>query len=233
MEGARADGHALVDRLVRLGLWVAVGVLALQTVSYLVADLLLDGRVFLLDLDEEATIGTWVSVVVTYTAALAALVLAVVGGPRLRLLVLAALVGFLSLDDLVAIHERFDSPASAHGESSAVLWGVVYVPVLGTTFALLWFLSNRLEGRLRTLLRAGGVLLACAVAVDLAGETSLVDETSVLRPLQVALEEGLELMGWQLIAVALLGCALRGVVDARTPFAQPQHYRIAHPAAVR
>jgi hypothetical protein len=152
---------------------------------------------------------TWVNSLVTLAAAGAAALLARAFGPRGRqVLMLAAVVAFFALDDLLAIHESLGAGLTLFGlPEIGGIWVALYFPLFGFTITVLWKLAEDAAGG--PLLRHGVVLLAAAVAADLfaAGVVPAFggDRGGWLYELEIALEEAAELAGWLLIACGLAG----------------------------
>jgi hypothetical protein len=208
-----APDHDLPGRLCRIGIWVAFLTVALQSVVYLVDELLFDHEPHLLDADGDFSVWAWGSASVLFVGALASVLLALTA-ERARILTYTALVAilaFLSLDETVGIHERLtnDLPSllGVPVSYSRVIWPAVYLPLLATLAVLLLVVSRRLAARPARLVRVGLLLLAVAVAAELVS-TALVESAEAGRSLpyvlEVAVEEGCELGGWILIATALV-----------------------------
>ncbi len=224
----RTTSPAVVKRLVAVGLTPAVAAVALQTSVHLGNALLFDGRYGGLSADSEYTVFTWASRVAAFTAASVALSAAIVFGLS-RLLLLAALLAYFSLDDALRLHERLGESVASLGlptYSSRLLWPALYVPLLALAFALLWVSARSGSKSARRCVGFGALLLAAAVAAE-ALSTILfwagAEPGDVTDVLEVAVEEGAELGGWILIAAgltaavfhALLGAAARSAQGAR------------------
>ena len=204
--GVRADssprtpGHAeLAARLRRLGIALTVAAVAVQSVLHAVNAVFLGADVEILDADAEATPATWASSVAVFAAALAAAMLAVAVPSRRRLFgVLAAVLAFLSLDDVAQFHERLNR----FGET----WTLYALPLLALTLVLLWRVAQTLSRPERRLVYLGLSLLVLAVAMETLQRAWLdgYEEGSWVRELDTGLEEAFELAGWGLVATALV-----------------------------
>ena len=96
-------------------------------------------------------------------------------------------------------------------DGARVVWPIVYLPVLVAAFVLLWTLSQVVPRRADRLLRLGLVLLVGAIVVEIATAAIIeagYERDSLLYNLEVALEEGLELSGWMLVATALFATSI-------------------------
>jgi hypothetical protein len=203
----------LGERLLRIGVPLAVAAVALQTVAHLTNEFLLDDRVEGLDADIEGNVFTWASSVSTFTLAVAAFLHALAFSTRRREFGLLAGLGLLfSLDDAVQLHERV---ALELGEDllglpdyvAVRLWLVLYLPLLLLAGLLLWRLAEEVWEPAGRMLRLGLLLLVASIPVEIVGAgTRWLDEegTSVPEDFRVAVEEGLELGGWILAAVGLM-----------------------------
>lgn len=200
------------DRLLRAGVVLAIAGTAVQTALHLVNLFALDDRYYHLDVSAERTAFTWASTVATFAAACAALLLAAhPETPRRGLMLLfGALLAWLSLDDFVEVHERLgDWVGDTLGLPEAIgprIWVLAYLPVLAVTSLLLLWSALNAPPRPRRYQLAGIGLLVGAVASEALGAlTKLLEEHGVETPhrLRAALEEGLELSGWIVVAAAL------------------------------
>jgi hypothetical protein len=223
MDSAGATGHsepgspvtALERRILLAGVMVAAVAVGTQTALHLLATLVLDassGMPWWLDADHEGTPFTWGSGVATFAAAFALMLIVLVRNTAAPgLIVLAALIAFLSLDDILRLHEQL---AQKLGERAFEdirpdfidrSWVLVYVPLLALVAVLLLRMTRDRRPADR-LVRLGLLLLAVAVAFEVAslGPTSLADGgTTWPDSIEVALEEGAELGGWILVAAGL------------------------------
>jgi hypothetical protein len=201
------------DRLLRAGLVLAVAGTAAQTLIHLVNLFVLGDRYYHLDVSAEQTAFSWASTVATFAAACAALLVAARPEThrRGRMLLLAASLAYLSLDDFVELHERLgDWVGDELGLPEAIgprIWVIVYLPVLVAAALLLVWSALSSPPRPRRYQLAGiGLLVAAVLSEGLGVLTKLLEEHGIETPhrLRAGLEEGLELSGWILIAAGLV-----------------------------
>jgi mannose/fructose/N-acetylgalactosamine-specific phosphotransferase system component IIC len=214
----------LGERLLRIGVPLAVAAVALQTVAHLTNEFLLDDRVEGLDADIEGNVFTWASSVSTFTLAVAAFLHALAFSTRRREFGLLAGLGLLfSLDDAVQLHERV---ALELGEDllglpdyvAVRLWLVFYLPLLLLAGLLLWRFAEEVWEPAGRMLRLGLLLLVASIPVEIVGAgTRWLDEegTSVPEDFRVVVEEGLELGGWILAAVGLMTAVVVALMGYR------------------
>lgn len=206
---------ALERRIVLAGAVVGAVAVGTQTALHLLATLVLDassGLLWYLDANNERTPFTWGSGVAAFAAAFAlALIVLVRNTAAPDLILLAALIAYFSLDDILQLHEQLGLKLGERvfEDIRPVVivrtWVLVYVPLLAVVAALL-FRMTRDRRRADGLVRLGLLLLALAVAFEVAGLGTgwLADEgTTWPHSIEVALEEGAELGGWILIAAGL------------------------------
>lgn len=205
-------GESLAAFVVRVGIRIAVVAVLVQTVAHLGNEFLLDDRVEGLDADVEGNALTWASSVATFAVALcAALHAAAVEKQRREFTVLAALALWFSLDDVAIIHERV---ALELGEDllgmpdylAVRLWLILYLPLLLLAGLVLWRVAQEAQPPADRAVLVGLGLLVASIPVELAGAVTrklAEDSTEVPETFRVAIEEGLELGGWILIATGL------------------------------
>ena len=198
--------------MVRVGVWVAVLAVIVQTTAHLGNEFLLDDRVEGLDADVEGNTFTWASSVATFTVAwAAALHAAAFERQRREFSLLAGLALWFSLDDVAIIHERV---ALELGEDllglpdylAVRLWLILYLPLLLLAGLVLWRIARESEPPADGAVRFGLGLLVASIPVEIVGAATrkLAEEgTDVPETLRVTLEEGLELGGWILLAAGL------------------------------
>lgn len=200
------------DRVLRAGVVLAVAGVAVQTVAHLVNLFVLDDRYSSLDVSGEHTAFAWASSIATFGAACAALLLAARPDTHSRRLMalMGVLLAYLSLDDYVEVHERLGTwTEDALGLPEAVgprIWLLVYLPVLATAALLLLWSARNAPPRARRYQAAGIALLIAATLSEGVGVlTKLLEEHGFESPhrLRAALEEGLELAGWIVLAAGL------------------------------
>jgi hypothetical protein len=214
----------LGERLLRIGIRLAVVAVALQTLAHLGNEFLLDDRVQGLDADIEGNVFTWASSVATFTVGLAAFLHAVAfSGGRRAFGALAVLCVWFSLDDAILVHERV---ALELGEDvlglpdyvAVRLWLLLYLPLLLVAGTLLWRVAQWVWEPAGKMVRLALYLLVASVPVEIAGAgTRWLDEegTSVPEDLRIALEEGLELGGWLLAAAGLMAAVVVALMQYR------------------
>jgi hypothetical protein len=205
------------DLPARAGFLVAAAAVLVQTVAHLVNGFVFDLDVWNLRADVDANVFAWASSMAMFACAAALLFLAALRPASARLyLLLAAATAFLSADDIGQIHEEIAVVArrvySDLGDTSEMIWPVVYLPLLVATVIGLVRVLRSESPAARRVGFVGLPVLGVAVLVD--GIWPLFhgdDDERVTTPdlLVDAFEEGLELGGWILIASALAAAALR------------------------
>lgn len=213
-----ADADPVYDALARFGNLVAVAAASFIAVAHVVNERVLGGDVWSLDADLDGNAISWISSEATFVAALAAFALGLLVAERRRiLLVLAALLAYFSLDDMVAVHERIGTMAreglgleTGWGRS---IWPVLFLPLLATAFLGLWRTASTQPAPAGEQIRRGLALLVLAVGLEV-GSTAIHvtgNGTGWLDALEVALEEGLELAGWILISAGMIAAVYRAL----------------------
>lgn len=214
----------LGERLLRIGVPLAVAAMAIQTAAHLGNEFLLDDRVQGLDADIEGNVFTWASSISTFAVASAAFLHAMAFSQRRREFGLLAGLGVLfSLDDAVQLHERvaLEIAEDLLGLPDYVavrLWLVFYLPLLILAGVLLWRISEEIWEPAGRMVRLGLFLLVASIPVEIAGAgTRWLDEegTSAPEDLRVAVEEAVELGGWILVAVALTAAVVVALIGYR------------------
>ncbi len=200
-EGPEADRWW---RIVALAALVAGAGIALGAIFNHFA---LDDRIPDLNVELEASLNNWITVLGSFVAALGAALCSLLMPDRRRaFLALAAAFVFLSLDDQIRIHERLGDELD-----SVFVETLIFAPIYAATFLLAWTLAPSIGRRAALWLRTGIVLLGCAVAIDLGTSYThdLEDEGITWpQPTRVAFEEGFEVAGWILIVGALIALPL-------------------------
>jgi hypothetical protein len=198
--------------LVRFGVRLALVAVVVQSVVHLGNEFLLDDRVQGFDADVEGNSFTWASSVATFTVALAAaLHAAAFESHRREFGLLAVIAAWFSLDDVAIIHER---AALKVGEdvlglpdyAAVRLWLIAYLPLLLLVGLVLWRLADESPPPADGAVRLGLGLLVASIPVEIAGlgTRRLADDgTDLPEDFRIALEEGLELGGWIVLAAAL------------------------------
>jgi MFS family permease len=210
------------DRLVRAGVVLAVVGVAGQTVIHLVNLFALDYRHHHLDVSAEHTAFSWASTAATFAAACAALLLATRPRThgRMRFALLGLLLAEFSLDDFIEIHERLGVWTEEALELPEAIgprvWLLVYLPVLvSAALLLLWSALNAPPLSRRFQFLGIGLLVGAAFSEGLGVLTKLLEEHGTETPhrLRAALEEGLELGGWIILAAGLAAAFYEPVND--------------------
>ncbi len=200
---------------------VAVGLLFLDLVVVLlhVVPTLMGhgGRLF--DLDAEANIPTWYSSAKLFLLAQALAVLALVLSRRSRLdaapfLFLAALALFLSLDETATLHERlarhFETALTGAARSDLEFtrtgyWMLALGPMLAAALAVgIWLMTKRLKIPRHVAVRGllgVAVFFFSATGIEILSNFTI---TPILNLVQVAVEEGGEMIGVTLVIWSLL-----------------------------
>lgn len=221
--GSAAESfRAPLDRVLTLGLAVALTGVALQTLVHLLNAAFFENP--LLDANAEHNPMTWASTVATFAAALAAALHATLLRKRRRTyIVLACAFAFFSLDDAILLHERLaTSVLDALGVSvswDSVLWPALYLPLAGVVVLSLLAVAHTAPARAGRFIRIGLLLLLAAVAAEaLSAPVSTTDTGAGWAHVLVgAFEEGAELASWILIATGLMVSTLSKVPPPPDP----------------
>jgi hypothetical protein len=200
----------LGGRVITVGFLLAALAVAVQTFAHLMNAFVFDYGVWNMDASQDGNAFSWASSVATFGAALGALLLGLrTAVPAWRLVLLAVVLAFFSLDDVVAIHEKLafaDYGADIPKLIRRAFWPVLYLPLFAFVTWMLWQTAVRAEDRLRRAIQLGVGLLAVALVAE-GVATIWWSEDDRERPLvddlEVAIEEGAELVAWILIAAAL------------------------------
>ena len=198
-------------RLLRPALWLLVAAAAVQSLLHLVDLAVFDLRLDRINADKDASVAGWLGTVTTWSTALGALLLALLArAVRAPMLALAGLCGFLSLDDMVVLHEivanvaqRFD----AYGHDGYTFWPLVYFPLMCVVGWLLLRTARSVDVGTGRFLVAGLACLVSAVALEATAPVLYAlgsDHGQPLYELEVTVEEALETLGWGAIALGLL-----------------------------
>jgi hypothetical protein len=216
------DPHreAVAEQVIAIGVALsAVGVLV-QTALHLTDIVVFDRGLDAFDADGDYGASSWASIAAIFAAATGALLAGIVLR-RPIFFALAALFAFLSFDDFMRLHERVGELGRVVGiekeeELGRVIWPLLFLPLLAVGATLLWLAAKHFEGRVAWLLRAGLVLLACAIVLE-AGSAGLFQLGYGHRTwpyeIEVLLEEGAELVAWVWIATALIAAACSALVQ--------------------
>jgi hypothetical protein len=203
---------ALENRLLTFGLRFATAAAVLQTAVHLLNALTLEKRA--LNVNFEDNPFAWASTVATFSVAFVATVRAAgLRNGRVRYVLLASVAAFISLDDMVAIHEDVGTAAAdlfgLPQSYDSVLWPAVYFPLLALGLFLLFSLAREAPERPRRFIYAGLALLAAALAAEVLSGPWTGGEEEWPHILEGAFEEAAELAAWILVASALTVMTLR------------------------
>ena len=214
-------GQLVIDR--RRVLFVLISLTAALVVVGTAAALLLRSslpfaaesvaRLFLLD--EEANVASWWGSALLLGCA-AAFVLASGAAPELRtrLRVLALLLVALSVDETAIVHERASGAlallSGGSSDADGPLWVAVALPLVLVVGSYLLPVLRSVPAPVKwRLWLAGGLYVGGSVGVELV--SNLVPDSSILRVLTVAIEEGMEFAGPIVLIDALLLLASGGL----------------------
>ena len=220
-EAASQEAGRRADRLLEVGVTIAIATVAAQSAAHLLGVLALDDRFLHLNADDEHGLPAWLGASATFAAAFGVLMLALLRETIDRkLIALAGLLAFFSLDDAVAIHERIGEKvagALGYGDiAERLAWPAVFLPLFFAGLVLLVYVGRQLPARLERLLQWGVGLLALALAAETVSSALYafldVERGSWPDSVEVVIEEGAELGAWMLIATALLAGVL-GILD--------------------
>jgi hypothetical protein len=124
------------------------------------------------------------------------------------------ILAYLSLDEMLALHERIVRVLKALNvdESYArVIWPVLYLPLIAATALALWRMSSTFVPRAARFIKVGLVFLGTAVALEILSK-ALVDDYPNAYQVEVIVEQNLELAGWTLIGTALVSHVVRSLL---------------------
>jgi hypothetical protein len=190
--------------VLKVAAWLTAGIIAVQTVSYLVDKIGGLGLSYL-DLDLEHTPFSYASAGATLCTGVALAWLYRLSR-RWWMLAAAALVVYLAVDDLLVIHERFGS-----------VWPVVMLPVLAPALACLIAATLWLPREARRLGQIGLGLLALAIVLEAAPVKMIAEVLHVsfaaLYVAEVTIEEDAELAGWLLLAASFGAASVSSLVQ--------------------
>jgi hypothetical protein len=203
------EPDAMPDRILRVGLVIAVVGTLVQGLSELVDYFAFDLDVWNLNADADNNAFAWASSVAQFAAAFCCSLLLIAGWWSFRrLLALTLILAFFSLDDIARFHEdlAFEFRQDVLGVQLAygrVIWPILFFPLLAAAFILLWRFADQATARAAGFIRLSLVMLVLAVFAEM-GSTALGSDSEDTLPyvLEVVVEEGLELAAWVLIAAA-------------------------------
>ena len=214
--GEIVENVGLSERLLTWGAYTAVAVTVFQTIGHLYDWLAQNLDIILLNADHDHSIYPWIPTTAIFMGALALFlkqqIRPVTGFRRWLPLILA----YLSLDEMVALHERLVKVLNAIGVDSSyarVVWPALYLPLMAATAIALWRMARGMAPRAGRFIQVGLVMLAIAVVLEIFSVV-LVDDYENAYQVEVIVEQNLELAGWTLIGAALLSTAV-GVLMRR------------------
>lgn len=208
-----AAGRGL--RLLRPFLALLVAATLVQSLLHVVDVTVFDLRVQRINADADLSLDGWMGTLTTGLTAWGALLLALlVPRARVALGVLAALTAYLSLDDMLSLHEAV-AHALSHRQQYAHMgydvWPLVYFPLMCGVGWLLLRTARSGDVRTGRLLVGGLACLAVAVGLEALAPALFAAGSGHGQPLyesEVVVEEALELLGWGSMAVAMSALAL-------------------------
>ena len=208
--------RSLLDRLTTVGTWAAVIAVVVQTTLHLIGAL--RGISFLSANSENNPIAWSHGVAIFATAFVAVLHAVSIDHKRGRFIVIAAILAFLSLDEVVSIHERIAAWVLEELQLSrvwdSVLWPVIYLPLAGIlALFLLRVASDAPRPAGRAILFGLGLLVASVVAEVVSAPWSTGE--NVVHTIEGAFEEGAEIAGWILITTGLTTTTISAIVSVR------------------
>jgi hypothetical protein len=222
--GATAESEpstaALERRTLQVGVALALGLAALQSIAHLVNVVFFDLRIDMINADSDSGAFAWSSSVATFGAALVLCLLAIMRPTRSwPLVALAGAVAFMSLDDMAGLHERVSDLGTALGpidHFARIFWPLVFMPLLAATFVGLFGVAAGLRIAPGRALLAGLALLVVAIALEMVSPILFAlgsDHGELAYELEVVLEEGAELAGWILVSTGLAAALLTAVPE--------------------
>lgn len=204
-------------------MWAAVASALALAATNVVNNRVLTSPLYNLNPDLEMTPWSWASSSLTFGAAMAVLATVLVGAAPRRLLALAGILAYFSLDDAIEIHERAARWLVSVGVPDGIdgtVWPALFLPLFAGAFLLLLDIGSSAPAGARRMIVVGLGLLIFAVASEavwgLWYASGGGDAQSWPNTIEVALEEGAELAAWMLICAALMGLALHAAA-ATTP----------------
>ena len=210
-----ADAGGTGRRVLHPLLWLLVAAALAQSTLHVVDVAFFDLRLDRINADKDGSVAGWLGTVTTWSAACGALGLALLAPDARRpLLLLAGLCAFLSLDDMVVLHEIVANLAlrfEAYGHDGYTLWPMVYFPLLCTVGWLVMRTARTVETGTGRFPAAGLSCLATAVVLEASAPIWYAlgsDHGQPLYESEVTIEEALETLGWGLIAFGLVAAVV-------------------------
>lgn len=211
---------ALGAETLRILVWVAVGTWLATTIAH-VADLTLFGRqVMLIDVESQQSVAAWASSTALALAAAGAGLLAIVRRPvAWSFILLAIAFALLSADDDIGIFDQIlRHRLPSRPDPDVVIWIVSFGPLMALTFVLLGrFARTAPTAVARTVWWGLGLIVVAVLGEMLVTVVDIPALTVGQWPyeLEVAIEEGFELLGVALLAAALFGTLVDELVRVR------------------
>jgi hypothetical protein len=198
----RAAAHVGMSRFTKLGILATIVIVVAVSAAQLINYGFFDQRIPALDPASDGGVFGWVGDIALAAAAVSAWVLAArMRSARPVAVVLAALLTFLAVDDVVRLHDHIPH------------WLAFYLPVLAAAFVCLVAVARGSRGQgpvvLDRLIGTGVVLLVFSFLLHLFGrrlllELGLSDTAGLAYQTKAAVKHGTEVVGWLLIALGLL-----------------------------
>lgn len=220
------ESDLLVDRILRIAVFVAIAGAVVQVLSQLANYFVFDGDIWALNVDADDNAFAWASSVAQFAVGFCCLLLVLTGWwSARRLAALAAILVFFSLDDIVRIHEEVayafrEDVLGVQLAYGRIIWPIMFFPLLAAAFVLLWRFAEQAGDQAGRAIRIGLGMLVLAVFAEGISTVFHVGDEDPLGTLQdvvqVAIEESLELGAWVLIAGAAAATLCRALL-ARTP----------------
>jgi hypothetical protein len=202
-------------RLLRPALWLLLAAAALQSVLHIANLVLFDQQIERFNANWDGSVTGWLGTITTWSAAGAALLLALlVRAVRTPLLLLAGLCAFLSLDDMLVLHEvvaRMALSWQFYGHGGYTFWPLVYLPLLGLVGWLVLRTARSIDTGTARYMVAGLACLAAAVVLEASAPVLYAlgsDRGQPLYEFEVTIEEALETVGWGVLALGLVAACV-------------------------
>lgn len=205
------DSRATSSRLLRVGIGFAVVGVTIQTAIHLL-NAALDGSQYL-SVNGEGNPVTWVHSGVIFAAAFVCTLRTTILTERRReWAAMAAMLAFLSFDEMLVVHERVVAEMLEVLELplvwDSVVWPVLYLPLLGALLLLLVTVARLAPTGTGSVVLVGLGFLVAAVAAEVLSAPVSTSGESWPHVLEGAVEEGAELVGWILITTSLTAITL-------------------------
>lgn len=212
----------LVDRILRIAVFVAIAGAVVQVLSQLVNYFVFDFAIWNLNVDADNNSFAWASSVAQFAAAFCCALLLLTGWWSFRrLLALTLILAYFSLDDIARFHEEIaysfrEDVLGVQLAYGRIIWPIMFLPLLAAAFILLWRFAERAGDPAGRAIRIGLVMLVLAVFAEAFSVVFHVgdDPEGTLQDiLQVAVEESLELAAWVLIAGAAAATLCKVLIE--------------------